>query len=107
LLSRDVFAERVAIRFLERRETEQICLWLMILSDRQLSFDRWTRKLSRWNLRSLSLWWSEFEYRCALFVRETESSWSEQWRLDCSRILLSSENIRRHMSIESSDFVIK
>jgi light-regulated signal transduction histidine kinase (bacteriophytochrome) len=26
LLSRDVFAERVAIRFLERRETEQICL---------------------------------------------------------------------------------
>ncbi len=25
LLSRDVFVERIAIRFLERRETEQIC----------------------------------------------------------------------------------
>jgi hypothetical protein len=107
LLSKNVFAERLTIQFLKRRETEQICLWLMILLDRQLSFDRWARKFSRWNLRSLFLWWSEFEYRCALFVRETENSWSEQWRLDCSRILLSSENIRRHMSAESSDFVIR
>ncbi len=107
LLSRDVFVERVAIRFLKRREIEQICLWLMILSNRQLSFDRWARKLNRWNLRSLSLWWSEFEYRCALFVREIENSWSKQWRFNCSRILLSFENIRRHMSAESSDFVIK
>jgi hypothetical protein len=32
--------ERVTIRFLKRREIEQICLWLMILSNRQLSFDR-------------------------------------------------------------------
>jgi hypothetical protein len=32
--------EKIATRFLEQRETEQICLWLMILSNRQLSFDR-------------------------------------------------------------------
>jgi hypothetical protein len=47
LLSRDVFVKRVAIRFLKRREIERICLWLMILSNRQLSFDRWERQLSR------------------------------------------------------------
>jgi hypothetical protein len=52
--------------------------WLMILSDRQLSFDRWTRKLSRWILRSFFLWWSEFEYQCAWFVREIENFWSKQ-----------------------------
>ncbi len=34
------FAERIIIRFLERREIEQIYLWLMILSNRQLSFNR-------------------------------------------------------------------
>jgi hypothetical protein len=33
-------AERVVIRSLKRRETEQICFWLMILSNHQLSFDR-------------------------------------------------------------------
>ncbi len=40
LLSRRRLTEKIATRSLERRETEQICLWWMILSDRQLSFDR-------------------------------------------------------------------
>jgi hypothetical protein len=40
LLSRRRFIESIIIRFLKRRETEQICFWLMILSNRQLSFDR-------------------------------------------------------------------
>jgi hypothetical protein len=40
LLTRKRFVETIVIRFLKRRETEQICLWLMILSNRQLSFDR-------------------------------------------------------------------
>jgi hypothetical protein len=40
LLSRRRFVETIIIRSLERREIEQICLWLMILSNRQLSFDR-------------------------------------------------------------------
>jgi hypothetical protein len=33
-------AETIIIRSLKRREIEQICFWLMILSNRQLSFDR-------------------------------------------------------------------
>jgi hypothetical protein len=33
-------AETIIIRSLERRETEQICFWLMILLNDQLSFDR-------------------------------------------------------------------
>jgi hypothetical protein len=40
LLSRKRFAETIMIRFLKRREIELICLSLMILSNRQLSFDR-------------------------------------------------------------------
>ncbi len=39
-LSRNV----LIIQSLKQRETERICLWLMIWLNRQLSFNRWTRK---------------------------------------------------------------
>jgi hypothetical protein len=78
LLSRKRFIERIFIKSLERREIERICLWLMMLSIHSLSFDLWTRKLNWCTLRSFSLWWSEFECRCALFLREIENFWSKQ-----------------------------
>ncbi len=78
LLSRRRFVKTIIIRSLKRRETARICLWLMILLNRQFSIYRSTRKLNRWILRSFFLWWSEFKYRCAWFVREIENFWSKQ-----------------------------
>jgi hypothetical protein len=42
-LSRNV----LIIQFLKQRETERICLWSMIWLNRQLSFDRWARKINQ------------------------------------------------------------
>jgi hypothetical protein len=94
------------ILFLKRFEIEWICFWSVISSDRWLSFDLWICMLNWLIRRSLFFWWSEFEYQCAWFERETENFLLTRLFFDCFRKLSLLENNSYRRSIESEDFVI-